>query len=231
MEVNPLTIRAFRSPRGRVGGLTFLVLSVLVTVGLSACGAPAWTYVADSSAQAYYKVPYQWHQISQTSLNSAVKAAGGSTDGAWARAFDANASPQGSNFLDGDTSKPFVFSEVGTLPTTVSDELSYNVLRDFMLPVTSDARQQDAEEGFSLTGFKSLRDQTISGKAGVHGVRETFDYTFPNKVSDTFDEVALTNSDSTKVYFLLVHCTETCYSQNTSSIDTVMTSFTVGSPT
>jgi hypothetical protein len=113
----------------------------------------------------------------------------------------------------------------------VSSELSYNVLRDFMLPVTSDARTEDAQEGFSLTGFKSLRDQTISGKAGVHGVRETFDYTFPNGVSDTFDEVALTNSDSTQVYFLLVHCTETCYSQNTSSIDTVMTSFTVGSPT
>ena len=231
MEVTLLTIRAFRSPRGRVGGLTFLVMSVLATVGLSACGAPAWTYVADSPAQAYYKVPYQWHQISQSSLDSAVKAAGGSTSGAWSRAFDANATPQGSKFLDGDPAKPFVFSEVGALPSTESAELSYNVLRDFMLPVTSDARQEDAEEGFSLTGFKSLRDQTITGKQGVHGVRETFDYTFPNGVADTFDEVALTNSDSTQVYFLLVHCTETCYAQDQSSIDTVMTSFTVGSPT
>jgi hypothetical protein len=226
-----LTILAFRSPRGRVGGFTFLVMSVLVTVGLSACGAPAWTYVADSSAQAYYKVPYQWHQISQTSLNSAVKAAGGTTAGAWARAFDANAAPQGSNFLDGDTAKPFVFSEVGGLSSTISNELSYNVLRDFMLPVTSDARTQDAQEGFSLTDFKSLRDQTITGKQGVHGVRETFDYTFPDGKADTFDEVVLTNSNNTQVYFLLVHCTETCYSQNQGSIDTVMTSFTIGSPT
>jgi len=29
----------------------------------------------------------------------------------------------------------------------------------------------------------------------------------------------------------MVHCTNTCYSQNQTNIDAVMTSFTVGSPT
>jgi hypothetical protein len=231
VEVNPLTYRAFRTPRGLIGGFTFVVMGALVTLGLSACGSPAYTYVADSAAQTYYKVPTQWHQISQSSLSSAVSAAGGTTNGAWARAFDASASPTGTNFLDGDITKPFVFSEVGALSSTVSNELSYNVLRDFMLPVTSDSREQDSEEGFTLTNFKSLRDQTITGKAGVHGVRETFDYTFPDGSSDTFDEDVLTNADQTQVYFILVHCTETCYTQNQSSINTVMTSFTVGSPT
>lgn len=231
MEVTLLTHRAFRSPRGLIGGLTFLVLGVLVTAGLSACGAPAFTYVADSTAQTYYKVPSQWHQISDSSLSSAVKAAGGSTAGAWARAFDASAPPKGTNFLDGDVRQPFVFSEVGMLSSTVSNELSYNILRDFMLPVTAQARQQDAAAGFSLTGFKQLRDQTINGKAGVHGVRETFDYTFPDGTADTFDEVVLTNAPQTQVYFIMLHCTTACYSSNQGSIDTVMTSFTVGSPT
>jgi hypothetical protein len=226
-----LRIRAFRSPRGLIGGLTFLVLGVLGTVGLSACGAPAYTYVADSTAQTYYKVPSGWHQISDSSLSSAVKAAGGSTAGAWARAFDASASPTGNNFLDGDASQPFVFSEVGALSSTVSNELSYNILRDFMLPVTATSREQDASEGFSLTDFKSLRDQMITGKQGVHGVRETFDYTFPDGKADTFDEVVLTNADENQVYFIMLHCTTACYSQNQGSINTVMTSFTVGSPT
>jgi hypothetical protein len=231
VEVTPLTNRAFRSSRGLTGGLAFLLMGALATVGLSACGAPAYTYVSDSAAKTYYKVPSQWHQISQKDLNAALKAAGGSGSGVWSSAFDAGASPSGSNFLAPSISKPFVFAEVGTLSPTVSNELSYNVMRDFMLPVTSTSREQDAASGFPLTNFKQLRDQTISGKAGVHGVRETFQYTFPGGVVDTFDEDVLTNADQTEVYFLMVHCTDSCYSENTTNINTVMSSFTVGSPT
>ena len=206
-------------------------MGALATVGLSACGTPSYTYVADSAAKAYYKVPTQWHQISQKDLAAALKAAGGSADGIWSTAFDADSAPSGSNFLAPSINKPFVFAEVGTLSSTVSNELSYNTLRDFMLPVTSDSRQQDAASGFPLTDFKQLRDQTITGQQGVHGVRETFQYTFPGGVADTFDEDVLTNADQTIVYFLMVHCTNSCYSQNQNNINTVMSSFTVGSPT
>jgi hypothetical protein len=231
VEVTPLTKRAFRSARRLTGGLAFLVIGALATVGLSACGAPAYTYVADSSAQAYYKVPSEWHQISQHDLNAALTAAGGSSAGVWSTAYDANTSPSGGNFLAPTLTKPFVFAEVGTLSSTDSNELSYNSMRDFLLPVTSDARTADAQNGFPLTDFKSLRDQTISGQKGVHGVRETFQYTFSGGVVDTFDEDVLTNADQTEVYFLFVHCTDTCYTQNTNNINTVMSSFTVGSPT
>ncbi len=231
MEVTPLTNRAFRSSRGLTGGLAFLLMGALATVGLSACGTPAYTYVSDSAAKTYYKVPSQWHQISQKDLNAALKAAGGSGAGVWSSAFDAGTAPSGSNFLAPAISKPFVFAEVGTLSPTVSNELSYNVMRDFMLPVTSTSRQQDAASGFPLTNFKQLRDQNITGKAGVHGVRETFQYTFPGGVVDTFDEDVMTNADQTEVYFPMVHCTDSCYSQNSTNTNTVMSSFTVGSPT
>ena len=93
MEVTPLTKWAFRSTRGLTGGLTFLLMGALATVGLSACGSPAYTYVADSTASTYYKVPTQWHQISQKDLNAALKAAGGSSAGIWSTAFDASPSP------------------------------------------------------------------------------------------------------------------------------------------
>ena len=226
-----MTNRAFRSTRGLVGGLAILLVAVLSTIGLSGCGAPQYTYVSDSSAKAFYKVPYAWHQISQKSLNAALAAAGGSGDGVWSTAYDADSAPSADHFLAADVGQPFVFAEVGTLTPTVSAELSYNMLRDFMLPVTSNARQQDAQSGFPLTNFKQLRDDTITGKQGVHGVRETFQYTFPNGTADTFDEDVLTNADQTVVYFLMVHCTNTCYTQNQTNINTVMSSFTVGSPT
>ena len=116
MEVTPLTNRAFRSTRGLTGGLAFLLMGALATVGLSGCGAPAYTYVADSAAKTYYKVPTQWHQISQKDLNAALKAAGGSSAGIWSTAFDAGTAPSrrttsSRRRLD----KPFVFAEVGTL--------------------------------------------------------------------------------------------------------------------
>jgi hypothetical protein len=211
--------------------LSVLLAGILGTALLTACGAPAYTYVADSSAGTYYKVPYSWHQIGQKDLAAALKAEGSSSAGVWSTAFDAGAAPSADHFLASNVSQPFVFAEVGQLSATVSNELSYNMLRDFMLPVTSTTRQSDAKSNFPLTDFKQLRDQTINGSRGVHGVRETFQYTFPGGVVDTFDEDVLTNADQTEVYFLMVHCTDSCYSQNQDSINTIMSSFTVGSPT
>ncbi len=230
MEVTPLTKWAFRSARGLTGGLTFLLMGALATVGLSACGSPAYTYVADSKASTYYKVPTQWHQISQKDLNAALQAAGGSSAGIWSTAFDASPAPSANHNDSVSLNKPFLFAEVGQLSSTGTSELSYNAMRDLWLPVTSTTRQTDASAGFPGTNFTQLRDQMISGKQGVHGVRETFKYTFGG-VTDTFDEEVLTNADQTILYTLQVHCSETCYSQNQNNINTVMSSFTVGSPT
>ncbi len=230
MEVTPLTKWAFRSTRGLTGGLTFLLMGALATVGLSACGSPAYTYVADSSASTYYKVPTQWHQISQKDLNAALQAAGGSSAGIWSTAFDASAAPSANHNDSVSLNKPFLFAEVGQLSSTGTNQLSYDAMRDLWLPVTSTTRQTDASAGFPGTNFTQLRDQMISGKQGVHGVRETFKYTFGG-VTDTFDEEVLTNADQTILYTLQVHCSETCYSQNQNNINTVMSSFTVGSPT
>jgi len=226
-----LTNRAFRSRRGLIGGLTVLLAGVLAMVGLSGCGAPAYTYVADDAAGTYYKVPVQWHPVSQKQIDALFTAEGGSSAGIWSTAFDAGSGPNANHVLAGDLSQPFAFAEVLALNSTASNELSYNMLRDFMLPVTSSTRSNDAQQGFPLTDFKQLVDQTITGKQGVHGVRETFQYTFPGGAANTFDEDVLTNADQTEVYLLMVHCTSTCYTQNQNAINTVMTSFTVGSST
>jgi hypothetical protein len=211
--------------------LTILLAGVLATVGLSGCGAPAYTYVADGAAGTYYKVPVQWHAISQKQIDALLQSAGGSSAGIWSTAFDGGTGPNADHVLAGDLAQPFAFAEVLTLNPTASNELSYNMLRDFMLPVTSSTRSTEAGQGFPLTDFKQVIDQTITAKQGVHGVREIFQYTFPGGAANTFDEDVLTNADQTEVYLLMVHCTNTCYTQNQNAINTVMTSFTVGSST
>ena len=225
-----MTNRAFRSPRGLIGGLTVL-LAGLLAVGLSGCGTPAYHYVADDSAGTYYKVPGQWHPLSQQQINALLTSEGEPSAGIWSTAFDAGPGPNADHVSAGNLAQPFAFAEVFALNSTASNELSYNMLRDLLLPVTSSTRSAEAQEGFPLTDFKQLVDQTITGKQGVHGVRETFQYTFPGGAANTFDEDVLTNADQTEVYLLMVHCMNTCYSQNENSINTVMTSFTVGSST
>ena len=215
---------AHRVRQGLVGGC-----AILLGVVLSGCLAPQYTYVANSSTDTYFKVPNGWHKISDSSLSNELRSATGGSGGAWTVAYEAGHKPKAGDFLSFGTAEPFVFAEVGQLNQTASNSLSYDSLRDFFLPVTASARQNASAQGFPLTGFKQIRDQMLTLSQGVHGVRETFNYTFTGGTTDTFDEVALTNADQTVVYLLVLHCTSSCYSGDQTEINDVMSSFTIRS--
>ena len=193
---------------------------------VSGCAAPQYTYVANSNANTYFKVPYGWHRISDSALQKDT----GSSGGGWLVAYEAGTKPTASDFQSFENTEPFVFAEVGELNSTASAQMSYDGLRDIFLPVTSTARQNaSAQQDFPFTDFQQIRDQVLMFSQGVHGVRETFDYTY-NGVADTFDQVALTNADQTELYLLVLHCTTSCYSHDQTEINDVMSSFTVRSP-
>jgi hypothetical protein len=218
-----LASMAHRVAKGLVGGC-----ALLLGVTVSGCAAPQYTYVANSGASTYFKVPNGWHKISDSSLADVLKQETGSSGGGWSVAYEAGKSPTAKDFLDFGTTQPFVFAEVGQLSSTASGALSYDTLRDFFLPVTSATRQEYGAEGFPFTDFQQIRDQVLTLAQGVHGVRETFDYTDSGQ-ADTFDEIALTNADQTEVYLLVLHCTAGCYSAEQTQINDVMTSFTIRS--
>ena len=213
---------AHRVAKGLVGGWA-LLLGVTVT----GCGAPQYTYVANSNASTYFKVPHSWHQISGSALTK-IETQLQYPAGAWQVAYEAGGSPNAGDFLGFGSAHPFVFAEIGPLTSAGSQDLSYNVLRDIFLPVTSTARQ-NVPSGYPLTNFKQIRDQNLTPGRGVHGVRETFEYTLQGGPTDTFDEIALTNAEQTVVYFLVLHCTSSCYSSDQTAINDVMSSFTIRS--
>ena len=215
--------KAHRVLKGLVGGCA-LLLGVTVT----GCGAPQYTYVANSSESTYFKVPNGWHKINAGALQHAMEEALGSPGAGWQVAYQAGADPTASNFLGFNSGQPFVFAEVGELTSSASSGLSYNTLRDFFLPVTSTARQS-VPTGFPLSDFKQIRDEVLTPGLGVHGVRETFDYTLNGGPTDTWDEIALTNAEDTVVYFLVLHCTTSCYNNDQTEINDVMSSFTIRS--
>jgi hypothetical protein len=209
-------------------------LGVLLAVGAAAgCAAPQFTYVADSSANTYFKVPYGWHRISDVSLAAQFKTPSSALgqNGTWDIAYDAALAPTAVHLFSPNATKPFAFAFVAPLNLSASQTLSDNGLRDVLLPVTSAARLA-AEQGgrFPLTHFRLLRDRVIKPVSGVHGVWDTYSYTYPGGTTDTFDQVALTNSDKSQLYVLMVHCIATCYTHDRDQIDTIVSSFTVRSP-
>jgi len=213
---------AHRVAKGLVGGCA-LLLGVTVT----GCGAPQYTYVANSNQSTYFKVPHGWHKIDGAALQK-VEAELQYPAGGWQVAYEAGSDPSANDFLGFGSNQPFVFAEIGKLTPAGSQDLSYNILRDIFLPVTSTTRQSEPPN-YPLSSFKQIRDENLTPGLGVHGVRETFSYTLNGGPTDTFDEIALTNAEQTVVYFIVLHCTSSCYSSDQTAINDVMSSFTIRS--
>ena len=154
--------------RGRIIGLWVVLLSLTV----AGCAAPQFTYVTNSSQHTYFKVPSGWRQIGAGALAAAVNG-GNSTpqSGVWTVGYDGSAQPAADHVLGAENQQPFAYSVVAAVNQTTTNELSYNDLRDFFLPVTAAARASAAKSGFPLTNFRLLGDSMLQLAQGVHGVR------------------------------------------------------------
>ena len=220
------------SRTARLGsGLAGLWLSLAGGLMLAGCGAPRYTYVVNSTAHTYFKVPQQWRKVSNASLQQALfqGKASAAPSGVWLVGYDAAAAPTGAHVFSPATPQPFTFAVVLPLTASSRNAMSYDGLRDFLLPVTATGRQLATMQGFVGSHFRLLRDTVLTPGQGIHGVRVTFSYRYPGGRVDTFDKVAFTNADETEIYVLLVHCLSRCYSQHAAQINTVMSSFTVRS--
>jgi hypothetical protein len=199
---------------------------------LAGCGAPSYLYAADSADHAYFKVPSSWQQVSPSKVtevqnaflsNSAAGSAGGSLT--WSRAYAGTPVPSLTTLLTGSNT-PVVYASVQTLRDSLRASLSFDYMRDLIFPVTSEARQEAAAEGDKLSGFDLVFSNEITAAGGVRGINELFEYDV-NGQPDAFDQTVLTNSDTTKLYLLLVQCYQSCFAAHTAQIKTVVSSFTV----
>jgi hypothetical protein len=201
--------------------------ALLIIVGLTVAGclSPDYTYVADSSDKAYFKVPPSWREVSPSSLQQVQ---GQSSQGTylWSRAYDDSASPSVRDVFS-SSFKPVAYASVLGLSASQAGDVSFNSMRDLLLPVTPTARNAASAAHVSLTGFQLLSDQMITDSHHDRGIREIFDYNL-GMTPETFDLTVITNSDTTKLFFLLVHCQTASFAANYPQIEKVVGSFTVG---
>jgi hypothetical protein len=201
-------------------------VAALIILGLlvAGCVAPQYTYVTDSSDSAYFKVPPSWHEVNESTLHTAEGSANADGTYLWSRAYDAAAKPSVSD-IDAPTQKPIALASVLSMSSTERNDVSFDGMRDLLLPVTAAARKAAADE--HLSGFASLSDQVITDSHNDRGIHEIFNYDVGTSL-ETFDLTVMTNSTTTKLYFLLVQCSATCFVSNYKQIAAVTGSFTIG---
>jgi hypothetical protein len=199
---------------------------------VSGCGAPAFTYATDQNDQVYFKVPSSWHEIPSADLaeaqddllsKSPLGAYGGSYS--WSRAYSA-ADRLSFSTIFSASPEPVVYVSVENLNSTLRSEMSFDLMRDVLYPVTPTARQEANSEGDKLTGFDQVSSTTITNKYGMRGINELYEYTIDG-LPDAFDITALTNVATDKLYVMLVQCYQACFLANSKPIANVINSFLV----
>jgi hypothetical protein len=205
-----------------------------LALALSSCGAADYHYVKNSDAQLYFKVPAEWARVDQKSLDAAEingvdpssQTAKMLDDLTWSIAYDAASDPKTDHIFGGAVAEPVVYAKVIDLLEQQQGGLSLDAMRNFLLPVTAEARESARGEGRLLPGFELLGDAVLTPGDGLRGVRDIFSYQVQGQ-QQTFDQTVLANEKLTKVYLLLVRCSAACYTDRRDELDDVARSFTV----
>jgi hypothetical protein len=210
---------------------------VLAASSILACGAADYTYVKNSGERTYFKVPRQWHRVDQAALDDIFSsdhpdsaAAAIRQQMVWSIAYDADGRPSPLHLFAGDGDDPFVYATVRHLTDRQRDAISFDTLRNAILPVTEDARQSALQAGAPLDAFELLTDEVLRPGSGIRGVRVVFNYRIASHPElNTFEQIAYLNDDTSRMYLMLVRCSAPCYRDRGRELHDVANSFTVRS--
>lgn len=214
----------------------FVAGSLIAAIMAAGCGAPEYEYVKNSEEQTYFKVPRSWQKVDQDALN--LWAADADADSQlgklrqelmWNVAYDASKAPSATHVYSLiPTPDPVAWAKVERLAPAQSNRISFDALRNMVLPVTEDLREASAQAGSMLSGFELLHDEVLTPAEGLRGVRVVYNYELLG-VLHTFDLTALVNNDASRLYLLFVRCSARCYTERADELNSIVTSFTVRS--
>ena len=204
------------------------LLGIALVLGLTGCGESSKLYPASKSEGVFFSVPTNWKALSTASLNKYEKestepeAAARQALVKWQIAYTTNKKlkvPEVFNLTA--PSQPLVFARVRDLESSEINSVSYNTLRDVIVPVT----QIIAGDDPSAPDFQILVDQEVVQK-GARGVQTVYSFSIDDK-EQTINQTSLMSNDRTTMYIFVVRCTTECYAKNKKKIEEIVSSFTV----
>jgi hypothetical protein len=204
------------------------LLGIALVLGLTACGESSKLYPASKSEGVFFSVPTNWKALSTASLNKYEKESTEPEGAArqalvkWQIAYTTNKKLKVSEVFNLTApSQPLVFARVRDLESSEINSVSYNTLRDVIVPVTSIINGDDP----SAPDFQILVDQEVVQK-GARGVQTVYSFSIDDK-EQTINQTSLMSNDRTTMYIFVVRCTTECYAKNKKKIEEIVSSFTV----
>jgi hypothetical protein len=203
-------------------------LGIALVLGLTGCGESSKLYPASKSEGVYFSVPTNWKALSTASLNKYEKESTEPEGAArqalvkWQIAYTTNKKLKVSEVFNLTApSQPLVFARVRDLESSEINSVSYNTLRDVIVPVTQIIEGDDP----SAPDFQILVDQEVVQK-GARGVQTVYSFSIDGK-EQTINQTSLMSNDRTTMYIFVVRCTTECYNKNKKKIEEIVSSFTV----
>lgn len=201
--------------------------AALALVLLSAC-TPSKQYAGSKSDGAFFSVPNGWTKISTAALTKEESKSTNQSDldrltmVSYQIGFTtAKKMSAREVFMLEPTKEPVIFARFRDLFPEERNSISFNSLRDIILPVT---QYQDGSK-VNDRNFQLYDDQEVVER-GAKGVNLLFSFDYKG-VNETVNQVALLSNDQNKIYLFVIRCTTACYNKNTEVIDEIIKSFTV----
>ncbi len=209
--------------RLRAVSLVF-VLSLILT----GCAGPSQQYGFSKAEGVYFALPNSWHQISSKSLNAheATSTTAGAAEKLalvkWQVGYstDPKIGPK-EVFNFEPTDSPIAFARVRSLFPDEINAVSYNTLRDLIVPITDWVTNPNA----ATPEFSIIDDYEVAEKS-ARGVRTIFSFT-KNGRAQTVDQTAMVSTDRQTIYIFIIRCSDACYAKNKVEMTKISDSFTV----
>lgn len=204
------------------------LLGIALVLGLTGCGESSKLYPASKSEGVFFSVPTNWKALSTASLNKYEKESTEPEGAArqalvkWQIAYTTNKKLKAAEVFNLTApTKPLAFARVRDLESSEINSVSYNTLRDVIVPVTQIIEGDDP----SAPDFQILVDQEVVQK-GARGVQTVYSFSIDGR-EQTINQTSLMANDRTKLYIFVVRCTTECYNKNKKKIEEIVSSFTV----
>ena len=204
------------------------IFALVLTLALMGCAQPSQKYASNESEGVYFAIPNSYHLISQKDLSKAESAntASGAANRAatviWQEAYSPNKSYTASTVLKIKTpDEPIVFIRTRNLMGDEINSISYNSMRDVIVPLTSWVDGTKTAPQYDI----SLDEERI--EKGARGVRSEFWFTSSDGEKQTINQTTLLSTDHTKIYILIIRCSNACFDKNRKILTKISDSFTV----
>jgi hypothetical protein len=202
--------------------------AVALTMSLTACAAPSRIYAADKKEGVYFALPTGWKKISQGALaeQEAKSTVSGAAERAsqvlWQEAYVVDPTFDAARVLSLKTpDSPIVYVRVRSLLPDEVNSISYNSLRDLVVPLTGWVNGTLKAPTFDIFADE---ERVEKGARGVHSI---YAFTQVDGSSQQINQTSLLSNDHSIIYVLMIRCSATCYEKNRVQLEKIAASFTV----